>query len=259
MESSPRSAAYRSLYRQNASSHHGRVRKAGWIEAVRSAGEAINCRHALEFGCGVGEDAAELLTRTTWRITGVDFAPEALDRAPAGMTRLLADVRELRPDHVPGAPFDLIYCAFLVHLLETSEKLSFFKLVADLLTNRGVFLCLTASEDDLRRRQIGRHFPSALELDLRRYLPTGQIVEMLRIAGLKNVAVAPVHLADIYAPDCLRWLEARANSIFTVLPKDEVARGVESLRHEVETELGRGHDLEPRSRPWIRTMISASR
>jgi SAM-dependent methyltransferase len=82
---------------------------------------------ALDVGCGTG-DASIYLSQHGWQVTGVDFTPQALEKARAkaraanaGVDFVHADVRHLREAGITG-PVQLIVDNGCLHNMNDSDR-----------------------------------------------------------------------------------------------------------------------------------------
>jgi SAM-dependent methyltransferase len=116
---------------------------------------------ALDIGCGEGADAVWLAARG-WRVTGVDFAATALERAAAGAVAageevaariewVRADVTRWTPE--PGS-FDLVSAQYM-HL-PTEQRRALFARLADAVRPGGQLLLVGHDVSDIAA---GAHRP----------------------------------------------------------------------------------------------------
>lgn len=104
---------YRLMYRIGAAPWEQRNVDETWARIMRALGDPPPGR-ALDVGCGSGRDAVYLAKRG-WRVTGVDFAAEALAKARRRASEEGADVQFIEGDvgrldqlgFEPG--YDLLY------------------------------------------------------------------------------------------------------------------------------------------------------
>jgi len=104
---------------------------------------------ALDVGSGEGADALWLAARG-WRVTGVDFARTALDRAAVRADTLGVAVRWVRADlltWVPDARFDLVTAHFM-HL-PGKDRVALFARLAAAVAPGGTLLLVGHDESDM--------------------------------------------------------------------------------------------------------------
>jgi SAM-dependent methyltransferase len=132
---------------------------------------------ALDIGCGEGADAVWLAARG-WRVTGVDFAATALERAAAGAAAageevaariewVRADVTQWMPE--PGT-FDLVSAQYM-HL-PTEQRRGLFARLADAVRPGGQLLLVG---HDFRDIAAGAHRPEEPE----RFFTAGEVAAAL--------------------------------------------------------------------------------
>jgi cyclopropane fatty-acyl-phospholipid synthase-like methyltransferase len=130
---------------------------------------------ALDIGCGEGADAIWLAERG-WEVTGVDFAPTALERAAvhaeaAGVADRIrwvhADVTQWAPE---PASFDLVSAQFM-HLL-TEQRRALFARLADAVRTGGQLLLVGHDFSDI---EAGAHRPPEPE----RFFTAGEVATSL--------------------------------------------------------------------------------
>lgn len=245
---------YRHLYSQLGQQGRRFPIKTAFVERLRRLGQEIGASTAIEFGCGIGRESSSLQRLTGWSVTATDASQDMLSNLPSSIRGLVVDVRI--PTTFPRQEFDLAFCSFLVHLLSEEEKLQFYKCAHRTLTPRGIFVILTASETDLRRRRVSYYFPSAFALDMHRYLSIEKNQAFLREAGFSHTAFERVSMPEIKAEDELSIFEDRACSILHLLSDEEYKAGMAKLKED---------DLKKRpafaqtqsGREWHRTLIIA--
>jgi SAM-dependent methyltransferase len=83
---------------------------------------ALPAGTALDLGCGTG-DASIYLAQHGWKVTGVDYVPQAVDkaRAKASVDFVQADVTHLSQEGV-GADFGLIVDNGCLHNMSDSDR-----------------------------------------------------------------------------------------------------------------------------------------
>lgn len=102
----------------------------------------------LETGAGRG-GLSLLLARMGAKVTLVDFSPSALSQAEQifaseGLKVMTVPGDVTHPDLELGRKFDLIVDSHLLHCLtEDPDRSSYYKLIGDHLTERGIFICET--------------------------------------------------------------------------------------------------------------------
>jgi SAM-dependent methyltransferase len=106
---------------------------------------ALPAGNALDVGCGTG-DSSIYLTQHGWHVTGVDFTPEALEKArakaraaKADVNFLHADVRHLRQAGITG-PLQLIVDNGCLHNMNDDDRDSYVREVSAVAASDGRLL-----------------------------------------------------------------------------------------------------------------------
>lgn len=111
----------------------------------------------LEIGCGTGTNAIWLAARG-FDVHGIDIAPLAIEKAEAKRRAAGANLRfsvlDFMRDALPAGPFDFVFDRGVLHVFdEAAERARFAQRVADLLRERGQWLCLAGSTEGPAREQ----------------------------------------------------------------------------------------------------------
>lgn len=125
-----------------------------------------NSLHILETGAGRG-GLSLLLAKLGAKVTLIDFSPSALKQAETifaaeglEVNTIVADVTH--PDVEIGIKFDLIVDSHLLHCItEDPDRSSYYRLISDHLTDRGIFVCETM----VHRKKL--HIPDGFMFDER--------------------------------------------------------------------------------------------
>lgn len=122
--------------------------------------------HILETGAGRG-GLSLLLAKLGAKVTLIDFSPSALKQAETifaaeglEVNTIVADVTH--PDIEIGIKFDLIVDSHLLHCItKDPDRSSYYRLISDHLTERGIFVCETM----VHRKKL--HIPDGFMFDER--------------------------------------------------------------------------------------------
>lgn len=122
--------------------------------------------YILETGAGRG-GLSLLLAKLGAKVTLIDFSPSALKQAETifaaeglEVNTIVADVTH--PDIEIGIKFDLIVDSHLLHCItEDPDRSSYYRLISDHLTERGIFVCETM----VHRKKL--HIPDGFMFDER--------------------------------------------------------------------------------------------
>jgi SAM-dependent methyltransferase len=129
--------------------------------------------NAIDVGCGTGTNLL-YLAQHAWQVTGVDFAPLAIDKATRKLrdypkTLLVADVTKLAGLALPG-PYDLGLDMGCFHSLSAMDRLAYVKGMEKWIKSQGVLMIYAfqpATASDARgitREEMTGYFKENFEL-----------------------------------------------------------------------------------------------
>jgi SAM-dependent methyltransferase len=228
--------------------------KEAFVEKIISVASRSLVKKAVEFGCGRGVEAQLLAELTGWDILATDASTEVLQAVSEKLVTQKLDVTLPFSDWLRD--FDVAYCSFVVHLLSNEGKRQFFENCFHCLAKDGIFLCLTASEEDLQRRFLASYFPSALIIDYKRYSTVHDNEMMLRMAGFSNVFHERILLGVVNIPDSMEFYHKRLSSILRLIPKEEYEAGIRKMELDLQCSKMNG---QIQMREWWRTLLVAKR
>ena len=225
--------------------------KTALVEKIISLGNEINAGRVIDLGCGQGVDAIYLQQRTGWFVVGVDNSMEKLGRVSNKISKCNWDVTT--PISAELTQYDIGYASFLVHLLSAHQKSMFYRNCATLIRPGGIFVCLTASVEDLKRRTIAQYFPSALGIDLKRYKSVEWNCLKLRSVGFDKIFTESITLGGSNRNVNINYYRDKRFSILNLISENEFTKGLGQMIYD--------HGQKQLKHPsvWARTLIIAKR
>lgn len=191
-------------------------------------------RAIAEVGCGTGH-WLRLLAGSAAIIAGVDRSRGMLERARASNPQ--AVLVQATAAHLPlaTAVFGRVFCINALHHFDDPE--AFLRECRRVLGAQGALLTIALDPHaGLDQWWVYDYFPSALDADLRRYLPTGRIREILADAGFATATTEIVQHEPAERPFELAveegHLDRRSASQLMVISDADYAAGMRRLRSE---------------------------
>ena len=200
----------------------------------------------LEVGCGTGH-WLELLSRSGFRVAGVDASPEMLAVARQRLpdARLVSGRAEQLP--WPDTSLRRVFCINALH--HFTDRRAFLAEARRLLQPGGAFMTIGLdTSSDLDRWWLYDYFAGTREADLARYTSVHQIQRWLEEAGFSNGTTIEAERMTIRVParEALESgrLAKESTSQLVLLTDEEYQRGIELIRAGIHATEARGKQLE---------------
>ncbi|MBI3619633.1 class I SAM-dependent methyltransferase [Candidatus Roizmanbacteria bacterium] len=210
----------------------------------------IKSNNFLDAGCGTGHDLLEIYRRSGFRGYGCDKSDDMLAKA-----KVKDCASELRiADLDKEFPFDRIFpCIYAHDLLHHLKRPQFFIANSNHhLTDGGVLLIGTETENDLRVKFTSVYFPGVLEVDLARYHSLVKIEKAAREAGFSKFETET--LSDPVAMDeaIMNQVRTKSHSVLGFIDKKSFQEGIARLQDDFAA--GKLAKM-----PWQYTLMTATK
>jgi ubiquinone/menaquinone biosynthesis C-methylase UbiE len=199
----------------------------------------------LEVGCGTGHWLTALTGRVG-RVAGLDASYNMLAYARSKARPVF--LAQGRAEHLPfvDAAFDRLFCINAFHHFD--DKPGFLGEVRRVLQTGGAVMTIGLDPHvGVDRWYIYEYFEPVLEIDKRRYAPTGQIREWMRDARFSNVRTLEVqHLPALLAARTAieeGRLDRGATSQLAVLSDEQYQQGIDRIHRALESAEAKGETL----------------
>lgn len=208
----------------------------------------IKSNNFLDAGCGTGNDLLEIYRCTGFKGYGCDKSEAMLAKARARNCASELRVADLDREFPFDRIFDCIYAHDVLHHLRQPEV--FVKSSSQHLTNGGILLIGTETEDDLRVKFTSIYFQGALEVDLARYHPLAKIEKAVRKAGFSRFETET--LSDPVAMDeaVMNQVRTKSHSVLGSIDEQNFKEGLARLQADFAA--GKLAKM-----PWQYTLITA--
>jgi SAM-dependent methyltransferase len=132
-----------------------------------------------------------------------------------------------------GEQFDACLAVLMIHQLTSMERSLTMGECRRVLRPNGLMCIKTCSASDLEGRSLNSYFPSALDINRRRYPPIELLRDELTGAGFEAITVEPTETFDEMELERLLWaIEERHNTTLALLPTRELEEGLARIRHD---------------------------
>lgn len=208
---------------------HRRVHP-GVLRSILETGEVGETSNVLEVGCGTANYLAALVSATGCRAWGSDPSEEMLTRARERLVRAVFHRgRAEKLDFANGA-FDLVFSVDVVHHVQ--GRAEYFAEAYRVLKPGGRVCTVTDSEEVIRRRTpLSTYFPDTVEVELRRYPKSAEVVKWMEDAGFGGIREELEEFP--YLLDSSQAYRDRAFSSLHLISEESWRRGVEHLERDL--------------------------
>lgn len=224
--------------------------RAAYMDVVDFFLRHIKSNNFLDAGCGTGNDLLEIYRRSGFKGYGCDRSEAML--AKVRMRDCASELRiaDLDREFPFDRTFDCIYAHDVLHHL--GQPKVFIANSHQHLTNGGVLLIGTETEDDLRVKFTSVYFRGALEADLARYHPLAKIEETAKEAGFSGFETEalsdPVAMNDLI----MNQVRTKSHSVLGLIDEESYKQGLAKLEEDYAAR-------KLTKMPWQYTLITATK
>lgn len=190
----------------------------------------------LEIGCGSGNNTVLMEAASEAEVYGLDESAGMLDKAvkkSKNIHFMQGDAETLEDIH--DGSFDAVYMVDVIHHIK--DIASMFRNIYRVLKKEGiVFVFTDTHEKIINERLTSKYFPESIIVELERYQPTEEILEVMKHSGFMDVRLEePIsrEASDI-GEYLIRVVEAKGYSMFHLMPEDAIQRGIERIREDMK-------------------------
>ena len=185
---------------------------------------------AFDAGCGSGRHSY-LLSQHGLEVVSLDRSIQQLRVAPKRLNLVRGSVTNIP---FRAKTFGVWFSSLMIHQLDPFERNAAFSEAVRILEVGGKVIIRTSSHDDLRQRPFAKNFPSALELNLRRYPDIPELRSTLSSLGLVEITVERTLTHAVMTPASLMAsIRSKPNTTLSLVPADEFASGCGELEKEL--------------------------
>lgn len=190
----------------------------------------IKSNNFLDAGCGTGNDLLEIYRRAGFKGYGCDGSEAMLAKARTKGCASELRVADLDKEFPFDRIFDCIYAHDVLHHLKHPEI--FITDSCQHLTNSGVLLIGTETEDDLRVKFTSVYFPGALEADLARYHSLAKIEKAAREAGFSRFETETLSDQVVMDEAIMNQVRTRSHSVLGLIDEKSFQEGLTRLQND---------------------------
>ena len=184
----------------------------------------------VEIGCGTGNYVVALSKELPeYSYKAFDISEEMLIVAKARSDVIKfsngnADVAFPYPDN----SIDFSFSVDVIHHIENLK--TFFQEVERTLKPDGIFILVTDSEDNIRKRSLSKYFPNILEIEMKRYPTIKELNKISKTLGLMLLEINKAEGLTDLDDNFVSKLERKCASSMRLIPDEKHKEGMERIR-----------------------------
>jgi len=192
----------------------------------------LDGKNILDFGCGTGNYAIAISKIVNAKIFGVEPSDGMREKALAKGV----DARFGNHSNIPfdDCFFDFVYMTDVIHHVPDIEEM--FLELHRVLKPGGLICILTESHRQLETRFFVKHFPSTVDVEMRRYPDISDIVDAAKIANLNEhkIIVTDKDSDVIVSEEFLKQVENKGYTMFRLINDADYNVGLNKLKRDFE-------------------------
>lgn len=205
------------------------------INRIILEGKVNSNAKILEIGCGTG-NYTELISNTTnATVYGLDQSEGMLEKARAKNT----NINYIHGDAVylncfDDKEFDVVYMIDVIHHIKDINTM--LKNIFRILKNNGCLFIFTDTHEHIRNRLTTKYFPETLEVELKRYQSSEEIISSLsqnRFTSIKSDAVI-LGAAQDYGQKLINIAKKKGYSMFNLISQKGIDAGIQRIQEDMK-------------------------
>jgi len=184
----------------------------------------------VEIGCGTGNYIVALSKELPeYSYKAFDISEEMLIVAKAR-----SDVIEFSSGNAdvsfpyPANSIDFLFSVDVIHHIENLK--TFFQEVGRTLKPEGLFILVTDSEENIRKRSLSKYFPDILEIELKRYPTIKVLNKIAKALGLELMEINKAEGLTDLDDNFVSKLARKCASSMRLIPDGKHKEGMERIR-----------------------------
>ena len=184
----------------------------------------------VEIGCGTGNYIITLSKELPdYTYKAFDISVNMLEVAKAR-----SDIVEFSRSNADTAfPYsdssiDFSFSVDVIHHIENLK--TFFQEVGRTLKPNGIFILVTDSEENIRKRSLSKYFPEILDIELERYPSIKELCDTAKVFGIELLDIKEAEALIDFNDNFVSSLERKCSSSMRLIPEEKHRKGMDRIR-----------------------------
>lgn len=184
----------------------------------------------LEVGCGTGNYIVAVQGLVGCSCWGIDPAEQMLSMAGEGLGKVSFQCGRAEIIDFPRDFFDLVFSVDVIH--HVGDRLAYLREAYRVLKAGGKVCTVTDSEWIIRHRQpLAAYFPETVEVDLGRYPPIAELLQIMEQVGFGETTENTVEYC--YEQTDIQPYRDKAFSCLRLISEEAFQRGIERMERDL--------------------------
>lgn len=192
-----------------------------------------NSDHVLDIGCGPGENTALLAGLSGARVEGLDLDEDRVAYARSSVPTITFHHGDAENLPFKDASFSVVTMMLSIQRFRDRDKA--FQHAERVLQHEGRVGIATIAHEQLAVRPDFRVFPTALNMECKRFPSINTLCEELLHNGFTNIKTDT--FSEVIRPidrTFISWVEHFPFTVFTKIPSEEFAKGLNIIKTQIQ-------------------------
>ncbi|MBO8161969.1 MAG: class I SAM-dependent methyltransferase [Thermosipho sp. (in: Bacteria)] len=188
----------------------------------------------LEIGCGTANYLKLIQELTQADVWGVDQSQGMLNKAKEKCKNaVFIEDDAVQLSRIPDTSFDLVYMVDVIHHIKDIDTM--FQNIKRVLRENGLVIIFSDNHEHIRNRLTTKYFPETLEVELKRYQDTPEIIQSLSKEGFKQIDSGVLEIGKDYSygPKLIEIASKKGYSMFGMISDTAIIEGIERIKKDM--------------------------
>lgn len=195
----------------------------------------VNSR-ILEVGCGSGNNTVLMKAATKAQLYGLDQSKGMLEKARMKDSSIhFSEGDAVLLEDFGDESLDIVYMVDVIHHIKDID--SMFRNIYRVLKKDGMVFIFTDTHERIREERLtSKYFPETVRVELERYQPTEQILDVMKGCGFRDIQLERLEYeeeADM-GEYLIKVSQTKGYSMFHLISEEALVRGIQRIKEDMK-------------------------